>query len=158
MNIPSPFEGLDIDCETVCEFFAVFSRLEFALKDLGYVQYRYNRVSPSWRCFAKEVKNKVEIESGSKLEEAVNYLCGEPPKVQTDAQVWEQRNLHGCSKFEKAIDASVRVRNNLFHGGKHTPHSPPGRDQKLVESALVVLYACIKACPKLYEVYVQNQF
>jgi hypothetical protein len=37
------------------------------------------------------------------------------------------------------------VRNNLFHGGKSPsrPISEPARDQRLLESSLVVLHECL---------------
>ncbi len=152
MNIPSPFEGLDIEKELVCEFFATFSRLEFALKELGYSRNVHGVVSPAWWRFSEEIAKKVHIDSD--LDGAINFLCNQPPMVQISAQEWQLRALHGEREIEKAIDAASRVRHNLFHGGKHTPHSPPGRDQRLVESAQMVLLACVEACPRLREVYV----
>lgn len=81
MNIPSPFEGLDIEKELVCEFFATFSRLEFALKDLGYSRYERGVVSPAWWRFSEEIAQNVHIEIGSELDGAINFLCNEPPMV-----------------------------------------------------------------------------
>lgn len=158
MNIPSPFEGLEIEKELVCEFFAVFSRLEFSLKELDYSRNERGVVSPAWRRFSEEIAENVHVEIGSELDEAITFLCNEPPLVQVGAREWQLQNLHGEREVEKAIDAACRVRHNLFHGGKHTPHSPPGRDQRLVESAQTVLLACVEACPRLQEVYVQNRF
>lgn len=158
MNIPSPFEGLDIDRDIVCEFFATFSRIEFALKEIGYVRNERGIVSPAWWGFAEDMNGKVIVEPNSELANAINCLCEEPPMVQVSAHNWQPAELHGQSLLEKAIDATCRVRHNLFHGGKHTPHSPPGRDRKLVTSALCVLLACVGSCERLYEVYVQNRF
>ena len=61
VTIRSPFAGLRIPKELVCEFFAVFSRFEFALKEAGFVQGE-NRVSADWDCFAKEAATWVKIE------------------------------------------------------------------------------------------------
>tara|TARA_B100000700_G_C14600711_1_gene648937 strand:+ start:148 stop:624 length:477 start_codon:yes stop_codon:yes gene_type:complete len=158
MNIPSPFEGLDIDRETVCEFFATFSRVEFSLKEMGYSRNVRGVISPAWRRFAEDMSQKVQVEADSPLGESIRYLCAEPPMVQVDAKVWQQQDLYGQTRFEQAIDAACRVRHNLFHGGKHTPHSPPGRDQKLATSALCVLIACINSDEELYDVYVHNRF
>ncbi|OOE39100.1 hypothetical protein [Salinivibrio kushneri] len=154
MNIPSPFEGLEIEKELVCEFFAVFSRLEYSLKELGYCRTRHGVVHPAWWRFSEEIAQNVHVKVGSELEKAVNFLCSEPPLIQISAQEWQFQELHGEREIEKAIDAACRVRNNLFHGGKHTPHSPPERDQRLVESAQTVLLACVEACTRLKEVYV----
>ena len=49
----------------------------------------------------------------------------------------------------QAIEAAKRVRNNIFHGGKHTPHSPPERDAKLVQAARAVLEVCLLADAEL---------
>ncbi len=54
MIVRSPFEGLRIPRELVCEFFAVFSRLEFTLKEEGFVQRGRERAYPDWNRFAKE--------------------------------------------------------------------------------------------------------
>jgi len=158
MNIPSPFQGLDIDRNTVCDFFATFSRVEFSLKEMGYTRNVRGVISPAWRSFAKDMNQKVQVEVDSDLGEAIRYLCAEPPMLQVAAQNWQQQELYGQTRLEQAIDAACRVRHNLFHGGKHTPHSPPGRDQKLVVSALSVLLACVNSDEELYDVYVQNRF
>lgn len=158
MEIPSPFDGLHLDRELICDFFAAFSRFEFALKESGFARNHRGSIEPTWRGYASEVAKLLTVERGSSLDEAINYLCNDPPLFQVGAKQWEQRPLQGDSKLEQAIDAAKQVRNNLFHGGKHTPHSPPGRDNQLVKSSLVVLYACLVADDKLRDVYIQNQF
>lgn len=154
MDIPSPFEGLDINRELVCEFFATFSRVEYSLKEMKYVRNVHGVVSPAWWRFAQDMSDRVDISASSELEKSIGYLCAEPPMVQVSAQEWQSRDLHGETDIERSIDATCRVRNNLFHGGKYTPHSPPGRDQRLVESAQLVLLTCVKSCGKLHEIYV----
>ena len=158
MNIPSPFEGLDIDRKLVCDFFATFSRLEFSLKEMGYVRDDRGVASPAWWQFAETMNNKLDIQSNLDLAEAISYLCTKPPMVQTGAHNWENKPLHGKTDVERSIDAACRVRHNLFHGGKHTPHSPSGRDQKLVSCALCVLLSCVSSCNTLHKIYVYNRF
>lgn len=158
MEIPSPFDGLHLDRVLICEFFAVFSRFEFALKESDFVRKGKDLVEPAWWKYGEDVAKVLIVERGSSVDEAITYLCTEPPLFQVGAQRWEHRPLRGNSKVEQALDAAKQVRNNLFHGGKHTPHSPPGRDNKLVESSLVVLYACLAADKKTRDVYIQNQF
>lgn len=158
MNIPSPFDGLNIDKELVCDFFAIFSRMEFSLKEMEFTRNERGVASPAWWRFAEDMNDKVAIKPGSELAESIRYLCEEPPMVQVAAQSWQNQDLHGKTDFERAIDAACRVRHNLFHGGKHTPHSSPDRDQKLVSSARCVLLACVNSCERLHGVYVQNQF
>lgn len=156
MTIPSPFEGLQIKEETVCEFFAVFSRFEFSLKELNICRSDHGIVTPAWKRFAEIISKKITI--NSELQQSIDHLINNPPLVQTEAHKWEQRQLYGENEFAQAIDATTRVRHNLFHGGKHTAHSPAGRDELLVKSALSVLYACINQDKELYETYTQNIF
>lgn len=135
-----------------CEFFAVFSRFEFALKDSGHVYTnRHGRAVPDWDSFSAVVT--LEVPADSDLAVAIDFLNREPPQVQTSAHDWEHIPLRGNTSIARAIDAAQRVRNNLFHGGKHTPHSPPGRDQELVQAALVVLLACVSQNKKVGAAY-----
>jgi hypothetical protein len=156
MTIASPFEGFQIPAELVCEFFAVFSRFEFTLKENGFIQTRNGHAEPSWRCFSAAVSKSLRVETDSALEQALAYLVNEPPQIQISKEQWHPISLHGATAIEQAIDAVTRARNNLFHGGKHTPHSPPGRDEKLVRSSLTVLYACLEQDATLRSTYEQN--
>ena len=158
MNIPSPFEGTGLDPELVCEFFAVFSRFEFALKELGCVRIEREVIQPAWWKFGEKAARDLAIELESELAAAMQTLCEEPPKIQTGAQAWEPRALHGEADIEQAMDAVVRVRNNLFHGGKHTPHASPERNNRLIKASLQLLYGCLQQDRELYETYVQNEF
>jgi hypothetical protein len=158
LDILSPFAGLHLDRELVCEFFAVFSRFEFSLKETGNCREIRGLVEPAWWGYAEKVAELVTVEPGSPLEEAISYLCDEPPLFQLSAHRWGHRALHGICRFEQAIDAAKQVRNNLFHGGKHTQHSPSGRDNRLVKSSLTILYACLEADAEIRDVYIQNQF
>lgn len=142
MTDTSPFERLQIPPELVCEFFAFFSRFEFALKDAGFCRRLQGRAAPDWKRFTTGVSS-IQIEPKTELDQAIDFLTQEPPLVQVGAHDWEQRRLRGESRMAKAVDAVQRVRNNLFHGGKHTDDSPPGRDEKLVRAALVVLRECL---------------
>src|SRR6266542_1145125 len=114
----SPFEGLQMPRELACEFFAVFSRFEFALKEEGYVYVnRFGRATPDWNRFAESAASVLDVEIGSDLEAAINYLTSELPQVQVSAQGWSPVPLRGSTRASQAIDAVQRVRNNLFHGG-----------------------------------------
>lgn len=122
------------------EFFSVFSRFEFALKESGYDRInRFGRVTPDWGGFAESAS--LVAQPGSPLAESIHLLTHEPPMVQTAVHGWTHTPLRGDTVAAKALDAAQRVRNNLFHGGKHVPHSAPGRDEALVRAALEVLHA-----------------
>lgn len=90
------------------------------------------------------------------LLEAIEYLLGNPPQVQklTDGGLeFQPVDLTGDTRGAMALEAAKRVRNNLFHGGKHTGHSPEGRDSRLVRSALTVLHHCLTEDPDLAAAY-----
>jgi len=156
-GIASPFDGLAISCDLACEFFAVFSRFEFALKECGFVYVnREGRAVPDWRGYRDRAATLLRIQDDAVLVEAVAYLNDEPPQVQVGAQSWSDTSaLRGTAPAGTALDATQRVRNNLFHGGKHSPHSPPGRDEKLVRAGLAVLYACLTQDDNLRREYEQ---
>lgn len=143
--------------ELACRFFAVFSRFEFALKESGCMRKDMKRAEPAWRCFGEEAAQWLNVAPGSALDAAILYLNGNPPQVQM-RNGWQVEPLHGETAIARAIDAACRVRHNLFHGGKHTPHSPDGHDQRLVESALAVLTACLEQDDNLRAIFEQTEF
>lgn len=132
-----PFDFIAVDRETVCEFFAIFSRFEFALKECGYVVEGLDYAAPAWRRFAKECT--LELPPESVVHVAIGYLETYPPEIQTPRLKWERKGFWGKDSTERAIESMTRVRNNLFHGGKSRPQSPEGRDQMLVEFSLMLL-------------------
>lgn len=148
MSTVSPFQHLKLPAELACEFFAVFSRFEFALKESGYRRAgRNGAAEPNWDQFANDVAGAFTIVQSDEVRAAASYLVSEPPY----RQVIENNGLHwqplvfpnGAHVASKVLLAIRTVRNNLFHGGKHTPHSPPGRDERLVRAALLVLNFCL---------------
>jgi hypothetical protein len=155
MDASSLFASLQIPQPLACEFFAVFSRFEFALKETGYFYVHRGRASPDWRTFAATIAETLNVTLGSDLSEAIDFLNREPPQMQISARDWKVVELFGTTPIATAIDAAQRVRHNLFHGGKHSPHSPPGRDERLVRAALAVLLACLAQDPALNAAYEQ---
>lgn len=131
----SPFDSLELPPALACEFFAVFSRFEYAMKESGHVyRNRFGRAAPDWHGFATAAAGDLQVAPGSNLSQAIELLNHEPPQVQIAAHEWEETPLRGAAPISTALDAAQRVRNNLFHGGKHTPHSAPGRDEALVRA------------------------
>lgn len=154
MTVTSPFDSLQMPRDLVCEFFAVFSRFEFALKESGFVYANRNgRAAPDWDAFSAVAAGSLQFASDPALFQAINFLNREPPQVQISAFEWQLDPLRGVAPIATALDAAQRVRNNLFHGGKHTPHSPPARDEALVRASLTVLLACVAQIPKLKAAY-----
>lgn len=154
----SPFDGLQMPAQLACEFFAVFSRYEFALKESGYYYVnRRGRAAADWDRYFVHANATIRADADPELFEAVQYLIVEPPQVQVAPAEWDQNVplRGGPGIIGTALDAAGRVRNNLFHGGKHTPHSPAGRDERLVRSALCLLRACLRQDPQLAAAYEQ---
>jgi hypothetical protein len=149
----SPFEYIDIDKELVCEFFGAFSRFEFALKETGFVFDLRGRAAPDWQTFSRVAGERMAIAPGTALATAIQVLTEQPPQIQSAQLKWFDRPLNGTSDTARAVDAATRVRNNLFHGGKHPPYSAPGRDAQLLRAALTLLYACLEQIPELFEHY-----
>lgn len=137
--LPDPFSLIAIPKDLACEFFAVFSRFEFALKEGGYVKGE-GRASPDWQRFAREVV----LEADGPVAVSLGYLIAYPPQIQTPDLKWKSLALQGKTDRAKALESIQRVRNNLFHGGKHPPMSTPGRDAELVQASLAVLYAVLE--------------
>ncbi|WP_421951708.1 hypothetical protein [Pelagibacterium sp.] len=149
----SPFDDLQIEAAEVCEFFAVFARFEYAMKATRYCGGdRHGNAVPDWRSLKDELGGAI-AESGDEVtNKAIGYLVNEPPLVQkfVDGRPeFREVPLDGNTLGAQAIEAAKRVRNNLFHGGKHTPHSPPERDAKLVQTAFAILEACLKVDAEL---------
>lgn len=162
LSMASPFDGLQMPRNLVCEFFSVFSRFEFTLKKAGFVSAnRGRRAAPDWSRYCKQIGANLSTDGNEGLAKAIRDLIADPPQVQIakgNTAIWNSVPLRGNSDVERALDATQRVRNNLFHGGKHTPHSPAGRDETLVRAALVVLHACLSVDDDFRAIYEQTDF
>ena len=102
------------------DFFYFFSRFEFALKENGRIQTGPRDVAQAdWNSFVQEFEGAYEPC------EAAQALLGDPPDVQRvkNRNEWEWHPLafgEDQSELSKAALAVKTVRNNLFHGGKHS--------------------------------------
>lgn len=158
MDAEQLFEGLRIPADVVVEFFVVFARFEFALKDAGFVFSDHGRASPDWHAFQDEVA-EVFVDPSPAETTAFHALTDEPPwrqMLRNGRISWEPTRLDGPPVVQ-ALAAARQVRHNLFHGGKHTPHSPEGRDAALVSAAITVLNACLQRHQRVREAFDQPQ-
>ncbi len=139
------------------DFFAVFSRLEYGLKELGFVRRGPGgRAECDWPEYASSIDPTLANKPSERLKSAIGYLINEPPMVQLydhGRAVWSEIPLRGKTVTERAFESARRVRNNLFHGGKHSKHSPAGRDRQLVASALTLFESCLQNDNSLRRVY-----
>lgn len=153
--LPPPYKK--IDPELVTYFFLVFSRFEYALKRVGFV-WKNNKghVQSDWKKFARSIESDYEPHATQELSETVAYLCSWPPQrqiVKEDGSLgWEAfRRKKNQTEVSWLLDTVKMVRNNLFHGVKHMEE--PARNNKLLESSLIVLGACLRWSPEVEEVY-----
>lgn len=163
MEPASPFQHLQFPAELACEFFAVFSRFEFSLKENHYFRAgRRGAAEPNWDRFASDIAECFDAGQDGTTVDAVAYLIDAPPSrqvVENNAVTWRDTVFNvNDSKAQKALLAVRLVRNNLFHGGKHSPHSPPGRDEKLVRAAIAVLKHCLTLDQELRTDYENSAF
>lgn len=159
----SPFQHLQFPAELACEFLAVFSRFEFSLKENGYVRAgRRDAAEPNWDEFTSDIAESFEIGHSESTAGAIAYLINEPPMrqvVENQTITWRDLQFKGNeSKADKALLAVRMVRNNLFHGGKHSPHSPPGRDERLIHASIAVLKHCLTLDNELLTDYESSTF
>jgi len=147
MALANPFDGVAVPRELVVEFFAVFARCEYAMKEAGYKRNDNGIAAPAWQRLANDAGGWLAVEPNTELAEAVAQLVNDPPRLQSFDGGWQASPLRGAGPVANAIDAAQRVRNNLFHGGKHAPEAAPGRDEQLVRSALTLLRAVIEQSP-----------
>lgn len=90
----SPFDGLKIPRDLVCEFFAFFARFEFAPKEHGYGKAQGRYAAPDWQRFAAAASGWLIVEADSALADAIALLVGQPPQIQRWLGLnWEARVL-----------------------------------------------------------------
>lgn len=139
----------DIDEELKClafEFFYFFSRFEFALKENGRVCEGPRGVAQAdWNSFVKELEGAYE------LCESAEAMLASPPDVQrveNDAYLdWRPLEFDGCrSDLARVVLAVKTVRNNLFHGGKHSAAGwdDPERVRFLLQNGQQILNSLAK--------------
>lgn len=144
------FRHLHVAPELVCEFLAVFSRMEYALKAAQYLQTNDGDAKANWDRFANSISCGFERIEDDKFREAVDYLSEQPPRKQVVREGtlrFEERAQEDGQARSQQVLLSVRtVRNNLFHGGKFLADGEVdgGRDTLLVRHSLTVLRHCVE--------------
>lgn len=142
------FRHLHMSAELACEFLAVFSRMEYALKVSGYTIDRTNRVEANWDRFANEINELFLKAADGELKESVDYLLKSPPRkqvIRAKVLMFDDQKIDDAQTVAQQCILMIRtVRNNLFHGGKMLPDGEleEGRNQRLVFYSLVIMKAC----------------
>ncbi|MCA0207022.1 MAG: hypothetical protein LCH92_21985 [Proteobacteria bacterium] len=135
------------------EFFELFARAEYALKECGWLRNQNGAPTVEWWKYAErtnEAFGKLVNETPT-LQNALQQLKENPPRVQRVVKSrleWRSLNLApDVSDTQKATDYLQTMRNNLFHGGKLGTAGWRNQERtlKLLAPALVVLENLIRA-------------
>jgi|HubBroStandDraft_5_1064220.scaffolds.fasta_scaffold11460_2 hypothetical protein len=134
-------------------FFWMFSRFEYALKQVGFVIWKAegDEVKIDWGKFTKEPNTSKAFEALKKVPEA-DYIIANPPKKRIKIGTSLDWRVVAAAKNATDLCGSLRrLRNNLFHGDKGHPSSV--RDRDLLQSGLVALDAMIQALKPVKEAF-----
>jgi hypothetical protein len=155
------FERLKINRDLLLEFFLVFAKFEYALKNSDFAKpgHRNEETAPSaepdWGRFALSIHNLFDRTQTSDLAQACEYMLINPPlrQVLVNGRLgWEGGGLTpSLTDTERLLVLVRRVRNNLFHGGKFSNEAFEGTDRhaRLVKSSLLILEECLRASPNV---------
>ncbi len=149
-----------VDRDLLLEFFLVFARAEFALKNSGYAKAsKYDDASPDWDSFAKAIEKLFKKERTNELKSAVEYILLNPPMKQVlknNSLMWDSTSPNG-TETEVLFLLVRRIRNNLFHGGKYNvmPFEDTDRTTRLLTGALLIIYEGLSLLPNVQHTYDQ---
>jgi hypothetical protein len=145
------------------EFLEKFARFECGMKEAGYCipERKERRAGVDWKRFYEEKAGRLTERPSASLANAMAYLLAHPPEVQLYEEdesgngraVFRPLALKDKGDGEQVLEAVRRVRNNLFHGGKHTYHSPEERNDELLRHAVVVLDAASQLEGQISNIY-----
>jgi len=146
--------NLNVNKDIVFEFFSLFSRFEFALKDVGYFRKKRNKnAEPNWNKFAEDINN--ESHSDFDLHKFNQAILKFAPKCQivddsgvNPKVIFKNRDLNGANDVDSTLIGIRRIRNNLFHGGKmgNRQKYDNSRDEDLLKFSLKVMYLIVDKC------------
>lgn len=151
------FRHLHMPPSLACQFLAIFSRMEYALKSTQYAIGNDSKIDPWWDRFANDIDAKFLGISTTEVIEARDYLLDHPPRKQTfkNEQITFVDQIINTSqtKTQQLLLMVRTIRNNLFHGGKYSPKGEheAGRDCLLVQHSLTVLLACSRLDPTVQD-------
>lgn len=149
-------ENTQIDPGLLFDFFLVFSRTEYALKNGGFSKGNERRVDPDWDGFSASIKDVFVKDKSNELSDAFDYILKNPPKKQVLRQNnldWDKNIPNGnLTDIEKVLNLVRRIRNNLFHGGKHNDANTD-HNKLLLKSSLAIIRECVLLNPSVKNAY-----
>lgn len=139
------------------EFFREFARCEYCLKAVGLREPNRKDPTADWGAFAAQVQQAFNVPQSKELVEAIDYYLAHPPKKQVlnaGRLDWSCTLPDHKSRTELILRLVVRVRNNLFHGGKFNGHwFEPQRSEELLRLGLRILQAAVAAHAEVEAAY-----
>ena len=140
--IMNPLDKLAFD------FFKLFARYEFALKDMGYINVgRNDEPNPAWDRFANEIGEQLFSTDQDTIKESIDYILSSPPKRQVVIEgIAQWQDVPNNERNSQALFGHIRrIRNNLFHGAKFNgTWFDPQRSEKLLSCGFNILSYCIE--------------
>jgi hypothetical protein len=124
------------------DFFYWFSRFEFALKENQYLKSHKpdSNADPGWSEYV--MKWQPNYNPSAEASELLQLLPQRQIVLEGDALDWKPLDLSGCKSSLDAVVLCLKtIRNNLFHGGKHSCEGwdDPMRNHALLTSGKAVL-------------------
>jgi len=144
------------DRRLAIDLFIAFSRLEYALKRIGYGRVNKQGVfEVNWEAYNYGALPK--FPSGGPIEQALKLFSLSPPLKQTGVKKWGQDNSTEPLGPKRLFVLVRRVRNNLFHGGK-SPDDPTelSRNSDLMSASLHVIDWLLESDVQLRSAFIEG--
>ena len=123
------------------DFLILYSRFEYALKKAGYLQPGVKALA-SLLEFANTISASFNRNESEALDEAVNYILNDPPRVlvQNHGVLSWSASLVEDYLVNQLVEYIRRVRNNLMHGAKYYGDIKVGsRNWQLIYSSMIIV-------------------
>lgn len=150
------FSSPRIDRELLADFFMIFARAEYALKEAGFVRSDKGKPVIRWDEFAEKIGRSLLDSSEPAVTKAIKYLAENPPArqvVKDGSLTWQPRTSGDPRDPVFLIRSVTTVRNNLFHGGKRIAGVLAERDLLLLVSCLNILSYAISLNQEVLQVF-----
>ncbi|ELW2863453.1 hypothetical protein [Klebsiella quasipneumoniae] len=106
--------------ELAFEFFYWFSRFEFCLKENKFLESENegSKAKPGWDKFVNKFSPQYTQSNNAKRFVSLKPLQQKVGK--NSSVVWDDINLANDNELQQVVRTLKTIRNNLFHGGKHS--------------------------------------
>jgi hypothetical protein len=145
------FSAPRVDKDLLSDFFMIFARVEYALKEAKYFTADSNGMPVTqWEVFAAKIGDSLLASKEPAIRAAVKYLSENPPQkqvVKNKTLTWKPRKSDNPRDPVFLIRSITTVRNNLFHGGKEREGPLAESNRRLLESCLDLLSFAISLDP-----------